>query len=92
MRDIAEEISDLVIEYGGSLSGEHGDGLARSHFNEKLFGPKLYQAFREVKRTFDPNGRMNPGKIVDAPPMTESLRIGPAYKTWQPSTTLDFSG
>ncbi len=91
MRAIAEEISDLVLEYGGSLSGEHGDGLARSHFNEKLFGPALYQAFREVKGTFDPNGRMNPGKIVDAPPMTESLRTGPSYQTWQPDTTLNFS-
>ncbi|MFQ5849812.1 MAG: FAD-linked oxidase C-terminal domain-containing protein [Candidatus Binatia bacterium] len=92
MTGIASEISDLVLEYGGALSGEHGDGLARSHFNEKLFGPRLYQAFREVKRAFDPKNLMNPGKIVDAPPMTESLRTGPSYETWEPETTLDFSG
>jgi FAD/FMN-containing dehydrogenase/Fe-S oxidoreductase len=91
MTAIADEISDLVIEFQGALSGEHGDGLARSHFNEKLYGPVLYEAFRHIKRTFDPKNLMNPGKIVDAPPMTESLRIGPSYKTWQPETLLDFS-
>jgi Fe-S oxidoreductase/FAD/FMN-containing dehydrogenase len=91
MTGIANEISDLVLEFGGAFSGEHGDGLARSHFNEKLFGPKLYGAFRQVKRTFDPKNLMNPGKIVDAPPMTESLRTGPSYKTWRPETTLDFN-
>ena len=76
---IAEEIGDLVMEYGGSMSGEHGDGLVRSWFNRKMFGDQLYDAFRDVKRTFDPNGVMNPGKIVDAQPMTENLRIGPQY-------------
>jgi Fe-S oxidoreductase len=90
MTGIANEISDLVLEFGGAFSGEHGDGLARSHFNEKLFGPKLYGAFRQVKRAFDPKNLMNPGKIVDAPPMTESLRTGPSYKTWLPETALDF--
>ncbi|MEK6601611.1 MAG: FAD-linked oxidase C-terminal domain-containing protein, partial [Candidatus Binatota bacterium] len=84
--------SDLVLEFHGALSGEHGDGLARSHFNEKLYGPVLYDAFRKVKRAFDPKNLMNPGKIVDAPAMTESLRIGPTYKTWAPETLLDFSG
>jgi Fe-S oxidoreductase/FAD/FMN-containing dehydrogenase len=88
---IANAITDLVLEYGGALSGEHGDGLARSHFNKRLYGPVLYEAFRRVKRVFDPTNLMNPGKIVDAPPMTESLRIGPSYKTWEPETTLDFS-
>ena len=90
MTGIANEISDLVLEYGGAFSGEHGDGLARSHFNEKLFGPELYEVFRQVKQAFDPKNLMNPGKIVDAPPMTESLRTGPSYKTWQPETILDF--
>ncbi|MGH7771526.1 MAG: FAD-linked oxidase C-terminal domain-containing protein [Candidatus Binatia bacterium] len=90
MTAIADEISDLVLEFHGALSGEHGDGLARSHFNAKLYGPVLYEAFRQIKRTFDPKNLMNPGKIVDAPPMTESLRIGPSYKTWQPETRLDF--
>ena len=92
MVSIANEISDLVLEFHGALSGEHGDGLARSHFNEKLYGPVLYDAFRQTKRAFDPKNLMNPGKIVDAPAMTDSLRISPAYKTWQPETTLDFSG
>ncbi len=91
MVSIANEICDLVLEFNGAMSGEHGDGLARSHFNAKLFGPALYDAFRQVKRAFDPRNLMNPGKIVDAPPMTESLRISPVYKTWQPQTTLDFS-
>src|SRR5579875_136357 len=72
MRQIAEEISDLVLEFGGALSGEHGDGLADTQITEKMFGPTLYRAFREVKAAFDPEGLMNPGKIVDAPPMTES--------------------
>jgi FAD/FMN-containing dehydrogenase/Fe-S oxidoreductase len=92
MVSIADEIADLVLEFNGAMSGEHGDGLARSHFNKKLFGPVLYEAFRQVKRAFDPKNLMNPGKIVDSPAMTESLRISPAYKTWQPQTTLDFSG
>ncbi|MCI0440862.1 MAG: anaerobic glycerol-3-phosphate dehydrogenase subunit C [Chloroflexi bacterium] len=78
---IARDVSDLVLEFGGSMSGEHGDGLVRSVWNEKMFGSKLYEAFREVKRAFDPKGIMNPGKIVDSPPMTDNLRISPAYKT-----------
>ncbi len=91
MVSIANAISDLVLEFNGSMSGEHGDGLARSHFNAKLFGPALYDAFRQVKRAFDPKNLMNPGKIVDAPAMTESLKISPQYKTWEPRTTLDFA-
>ena len=91
MVSIANAITDLVLEFNGALSGEHGDGLARSHFNAKLFGPALYDAFRQIKRAFDPNNLMNPGKIVDAPAMTESLKISPQYKTWEPRTTLDFS-
>ncbi len=92
MQRIAEEITALVLEFGGALSGEHGDGRARSPFNETLYGPRLYDAFRQVKRAFDPKGLLNPGNIVDAPPMTEHLRFGAAYKTWQPDTLLDFSG
>jgi len=91
-RAIAEEITALVLEFGGALSGEHGDGRARSPFNEALYGPRLYDAFRQVKRAFDPKNLLNPGNIVDAPPMTEHLRYGPAYRTWQPETFLDFSG
>ncbi len=90
MVSIANAIADLVLEFNGAMSGEHGDGLARSHFNAKLFGPALYDAFRQVKRAFDPKNLMNPGKIVDSPAMTESLKISPQYQTWQPQTTLNF--
>jgi len=74
MRAVAEEIKDLVREYGGVNSSEHGDGLARSEFNRELFGAGLYEAMRQVKGLFDPAGTLNPGKIVDAPAMTEHLR------------------
>ncbi len=92
MRDIAVQMRDLVLEYGGAMSGEHGDGLARSCWNEVMFGSELYQAFREVKRVFDPHGIMNPGKIVDAQDMTENLRYGPAYRSEDMETYFDFSG
>ncbi|HVT70141.1 MAG TPA: FAD-linked oxidase C-terminal domain-containing protein [Trebonia sp.] len=74
MRAVAEEIKDLVREYGGVNSSEHGDGLARSEFNREIFGDRLYEAMRQVKRVFDPAGQLNPGKIVDAPAMTDNLR------------------
>jgi FAD/FMN-containing dehydrogenase/Fe-S oxidoreductase len=88
---IAEEVADLVLEYGGALSGEHGDGLVRSPFMRKMFGDTLYEAFREVKRTFDPLGIMNPGKIVDAPPLTSNLRYGTKYRATSPDSYFDFS-
>ncbi|MFL6119246.1 FAD-binding and (Fe-S)-binding domain-containing protein [Actinophytocola sp.] len=74
MRAVAEEVKDLVREYGGVNSSEHGDGLARSEFNRELFGDELYEAMRRVKALFDPTGVLNPGKIVDSPAMTEHLR------------------
>lgn len=88
---IAQEVADLVLEFGGALSGEHGDGLVRSPFMRQMFGDELYEAFREIKRTFDPLGIFNPGKIVDAPPLTTNLRYGTAYKTTTPSTWFDYS-
>jgi FAD/FMN-containing dehydrogenase/Fe-S oxidoreductase len=88
---IAEEVSDLVLNYGGALSGEHGDGLVRSPFQRKMYGAELYEAFREVKGTFDPQQLFNPGKIVDAPPLTANLRYGPGYLTPAVATTFDFS-
>jgi Fe-S oxidoreductase len=91
MKDMTDEITDLVIAFGGGMSGEHGDGLARSHLNEKLFGPQIYRAFQNVKAAFDPDNRMNPGKIVNAPPMTENLRYGTAYRTLPINTHYDFS-
>ena len=90
MTSIAKEISDLVLEFGGAMSGEHGDGLARSHLNRKLFGPQLYRAFQDVKQAFDPLNIMNPGKIVDAPPMTENLRYGTEYRTIELKTHFSF--
>ena len=92
LRSIAREVSDLVVEFGGSMSGEHGDGLARSAWNEKLFGPEVYAAFAEVKHAFDPANRMNPGKVVASPDPGSSLRIGPEYHAREPETILDFSG
>ncbi len=88
---IADEVAELVLKYGGALSGEHGDGLVRSPYQEKMYGPTLYQAFREIKRTFDPHSLLNPGKIVDAAPLTSNLRYGPAYQTPKVPTTFDFS-
>ena len=95
MRVIGGQIAALAISYGGTTTGEHGEGLARSCFNEHLFGSRLHQAFREVKALFDPAGRLNPGRIVDAPDMADPalLRISPDYRLpLAPSnTTLDFS-
>ena len=92
MRAIAEEIRDLVIAYGGAVSSEHGDGLVRSEWNEKVFGPQLYEAFKAVKAVFDPNGIMNPGKIIANQKMTDNLRFGPAYQAEEINTYFDFSG
>jgi FAD/FMN-containing dehydrogenase/Fe-S oxidoreductase len=88
---IAADVADLVLKYGGALSGEHGDGLVRSPFQEKMFGPVLYNAFRELKRTFDPQNILNPGKIVNAPPLASNLRYGSTYVTPDVPTTFDFT-
>jgi FAD/FMN-containing dehydrogenase/Fe-S oxidoreductase len=88
---IATQSADLVLKYGGALSGEHGDGLVRGPFMEKMFGAALYQAFRTVKHTFDPQGVFNPGKIVDCPPLTANLRYGAGYKTPDPPTYFDYT-
>jgi len=88
---IANEVSDLVLEYGGALSGEHGDGLVRAPFQQKMFGPELYRAFCQLKECFDPEGLFNPGKIVHAPPLTANLRYGSEYQTTEPETAFDFS-
>jgi FAD/FMN-containing dehydrogenase/Fe-S oxidoreductase len=91
MRALAEEVADLAASYGGVNSSEHGDGLARSEFNQRLFGDELYSAMREIKNVFDPERRLNPGKIVDAPPMTEHLR-DPALPQAVPlATRLSFA-
>ncbi|MHA6262274.1 FAD-binding and (Fe-S)-binding domain-containing protein [Arenibacterium sp. CAU 1754] len=93
MRAIAEECFDLVAKYKGSHSGEHGDGLVRSEFHEKMFGARMVASFGEVKKRFDPKGLFNPGKIVDAPKMDDRslFRYGPAYRVPDFQTGLDWS-
>jgi Fe-S oxidoreductase/FAD/FMN-containing dehydrogenase len=91
VRAIADEITDLVLEFGGTISSEHGDGRARSPFLERVYGPRLMQAFRELKQAFDPRNLLNPGNIVGSPGVTEHLRYGTGYTTWAPETLLDFS-
>jgi FAD/FMN-containing dehydrogenase/Fe-S oxidoreductase len=90
MRRITEAVTDLVLEFGGALSGEHGDGLARSEWNRKMFGPVVYEAFRQIKHAFDPHHLLNPGRIVDAPAMTDHLRYGPRYAPAEPATVFDY--
>ena len=90
LRAISAEVFDLVREYGGSWSGEHGDGLVRSYKNREFFGDQLYQAFRKIKQSFDPMGLMNPGKIVDAQDIGENLRIHPGYRSRFPETHYQF--
>ncbi len=93
MRAIAEEAFAMVREYKGSHSGEHGDGIVRSEFHEKMFGAELVQAFGEVKDRFDPGGLFNPGKIVRAPHFDDRtlLRYGPDYHADAMATALDWS-
>ena len=91
MDEITRAAAEMAHRFSGVLSGEHGDGLQRSELNETIFGPELYQAMRELKGIFDPQGLMNPGKVVNAPPMTESLRYGASYQTVPIQTFLDFS-
>jgi len=93
MRAIAEECFDLVAKYKGSHSGEHGDGLVRSEFHEKMFGARMVANFAEVKKRFDPEGVFNPGKIVDAPKMDDRrlFRYGPDYAAPAFETALDWS-
>lgn len=88
---IAHDVAALVLEFGGALSGEHGDGLVRGAFNRQMFGDTLYEAFRTVKRTFDPAGLFNPGRIVDTPPITSHLRFGAGYVTPDPVTHFDYA-
>ncbi len=93
MRAIAEEAFAMVREYKGSHSGEHGDGIVRSEFHEKMFGAQLVHAFEEVKDRFDPENLFNPGKIVRAPKFDDrtNFRYGPAYRADALKTALDWS-
>jgi FAD/FMN-containing dehydrogenase/Fe-S oxidoreductase len=105
MHDIAEDVTDLVLEHHGAFSGEHGDGLARTQFNPKMYGPDLWGAFQGVKSAFDPDWLMNPGKVVfreegsgsagadsgGPTDIREHLRYGAEYSSLEPQTELDFS-
>ncbi len=91
MKEMADEAAEMAHRFGGVMSGEHGDGLQRSELNEVIFGPELYQAMRQFKAIFDPDRLMNPGKKVDAPSMTENLRLGADYRPIEIKTHLDFS-
>ncbi|QDX39469.1 FAD-binding and (Fe-S)-binding domain-containing protein [Salarchaeum sp. JOR-1] len=95
MHSITEDVTDLVLEHHGSFSGEHGDGLARTEFNPKMYGPDIWQAFKDVKSAADPDWLMNPGTVVyreDNPTDTrDHLRYGAAYQSVEPQTEQDFT-
>jgi FAD/FMN-containing dehydrogenase/Fe-S oxidoreductase len=94
-RAFLDEAADLVVSHGGSLSGEHGDGQQRGALLEKMFGSELVEAFGEFKAIWDPDGRMNPGKVVASTPKagrllgpTDDLRLGAGWRGWSPATTF----
>ena len=89
-RQFMEEAADLVVSYGGSLSGEHGDGQARAELLPKMFGRELMQAFRDFKYLWDPDWKMNPGKLIEPYRLDENLRLGAGYDPWQPETHFKF--
>ncbi len=88
--EFVERAADLVVSYGGSLSGEHGDGQSRGALLPKMFGPELMNAFRQFKAVWDPQNKLNPHKVVDAYLPTENLRLGADYKPLQPETHFKF--
>ena len=105
MRSITDDVTDLVLDHHGAFSGEHGDGMARTEFNPKMFGPDLWHAFKEIKTAFDPEWLCHPGNVVyrddrsDPGPdtdrgvgadMRENLRYGATYQSLEPQTTLNF--
>lgn len=90
-RKFLTEAAHLVTSYGGSLSGEHGDGQARGSLLPIMFGDEIMEAFREFKSTWDPQGKMNPGKVIDAYPVDENLRWGSHYHPWEPTTHFAFA-
>jgi FAD/FMN-containing dehydrogenase/Fe-S oxidoreductase len=88
--EFVERAADLVVSYGGSLSGEHGDGQSRGALLPKMFGPELMNAFRQFKAVWDPQNKLNPHKVVDAYLPAENLRLGADYKPLQPQTHFKF--
>lgn len=91
MKKMIEDVSNLVLDHHGALSGEHGDGIVRTWLNKKMFGHEVYQAFKELKAAFDPHHLMNPGKIVDGPEFLKDLRLNPEKPIQKIDTFLDFS-
>lgn len=90
-RRFVEDAADLVVSYGGSLSGEHGDGQARAELLPRMFGEELVTAFREFKTIWDPDGKLNPGKVVDPLRLDEQLRLGAGYVPARPRTHFAFA-
>ena len=89
-RSFLDDAADLVVRFGGSLSGEHGDGQSKAELLPRMYGPELVQAFREFKAIWDPAGRMNPGKVVDPAPITSHLRLGTDYHPPAPATYFHY--
>jgi FAD/FMN-containing dehydrogenase/Fe-S oxidoreductase len=89
-RKFVEEAADLVVSYGGSLSGEHGDGQSRAELLPKMFGPELMEAFRQFKSAWDPDWKMNPGKLIEPYRLDDNLRLGANYSPWEPATRFQF--
>src|ERR1700723_2815072 len=89
-RKFVEEAADLVVGFGRSLSREHGDGQSRAELLPKMFGPELMQAFRKFKSAWDPDWKMNPGKVIDPYKLDENLRLGAHYAPWEPETRFQF--
>jgi FAD/FMN-containing dehydrogenase/Fe-S oxidoreductase len=89
-RAFISEAADLVVSYGGSISGEHGDGQSKAEMLPKMFGPELVRAFEEFKAIWDPQNKMNPNKVVDPFPIDENLRLGADFRPWEPETHFKF--
>jgi FAD/FMN-containing dehydrogenase len=89
-RSFVQQAAELVTSYGGSLSGEHGDGQSRAELLPIMFGKEIVQAFREYKSIWDPDWKMNPGKVVDPNPLDSDLRLGANYHPWEPETHFQY--
>jgi FAD/FMN-containing dehydrogenase/Fe-S oxidoreductase len=89
-RAFVERAADLVVAHGGSFSGEHGDGQARGELLAKMYGPDMVRVFEEFKGIFDPDNRMNPGKVVHANRLDEQLRLGPRFAPAEPATHFQY--
>jgi FAD/FMN-containing dehydrogenase/Fe-S oxidoreductase len=89
-RAFLDDAADLVVDHGGSLSGEHGDGQSRAELLEKMYGPELVGAFREFKSIWDPDGRMNPHKVVDPYPIVSNMKLGAGYNHPEPATQFAY--